>query len=178
MTRDEMFHKLVLRYEELICKYTDKNVTDEQFFNELCCSVYAGDEFEESKEIIKLNEALRFKYKGYDCELSSCNSIINISQIMGLNDRADIHKRFPQGIFTDRYICWIYGHRDYEGRTLEKYIEEFPNETEQDNNWDCRIYLVPKAWAYGAEYDCRPGETVQDIILESIDEFLKQNPDL
>lgn len=149
-----------------------KNV--DRLRDECACSLICGDETIIT-EVPVLDEALCFKYKGYDCELSSCNSIANTTQIMGLNDRADIRKRFPQGIFTDRYICWIYGHKDDEGKTLEKYLEEFPNETEQDNNWAPNIYLVPKAWAYGAEFDLNPGHTVNEIILEGIDKFLEEH---
>lgn len=169
MTRDDMFHALTLRYEELVCKYADKNVTDEQFFNELCCSVYAGDEFKESEsELIKLDDDYNFKYKGYTFELTPCTMLNRKQQVL---DIADMFRQGrAKGIFTDRYVCWMFGHKDDEGHTKEESL--YPND------WVPDVYLVPGAWAWGAEYDCNPGDTVNKLILEKIDEFLKQNPDL
>ena len=175
ITRDEMFHKLTLRYEELVCKYADKNVTDKQFFEELTCSVYAGDELRTTAPIT-LDEDYSFKYKGYVFELTPC-TILSCKQ--DVLDAADEFRRGGANpVFTDRYVCWMYGHKDTNGHTLEEYLELNTNETKQNNYWVPRPYLVPDAWAWGAESDCNPGDTVDKLILDKIDEFLKQNPDL
>lgn len=179
MTRDEMFHKLILRHEELVCKYADKNITDKQFFEELCCSIYSGDEYkelEEPEEQIKLDNDSCFKYKGYTFKLTPCTMLTNKAQVLETADAFERGK--ARGIFTDRYVCWMFGHKDDEGHTLEEYLELNPIETEENNCWEPRIYLVPNAWAWSAEYSCNPGDNVEDFILEYIDKFLKQNPDL
>lgn len=168
MTRDEMFHKLTLRYEELVCKYADKNITDEQFFDDLCCLVYAGDEFKKEEKPIKLDEDCNFKYKGYTFELTPCTMLNSKQQVLDTAD--EFRQGGTKGIFTDRYVCWIFGHKDNEGHTKEESL--YPDD------WAPNVYLVPGAWAWGALFDCIPGAEIQDLILEKIDEFLKQNPDL
>lgn len=45
MDKYEMWKAACARFEQWAHIYADKNVTAEQFFNELCCSVYSGDEF-------------------------------------------------------------------------------------------------------------------------------------
>jgi hypothetical protein len=176
MTREDMFHKLTLRYEELVCKYADKNVPDKQFFEELCCSIYSGDEFYEPEEPIKLDNDYCFKYRGYEFELTPCTMLINKAQVLETAD-AFKHGRV-RGIFTDRYVCWMFGHKDSDGKTLKEYLEDNPDETEQSHSWSREIYLVPGAWSWGAEFDCDPGCEVNKLILDEIDKFLKQNPDL
>lgn len=176
MTRDEMFHKLTLRYEELVCKYADKNITDRQFFEELCCSVYAGDEFKKPREHIKLDNDSCFKYKGYTFELTACTMLTNEAQV--IDTAGEFISGRTKPIFTDRYVCWMLGHKDEDGRTLEEYLELNPDETKENNCWISKTYLVPNAWAWGAEFDCNPGNNVDNLILDKIDEFLEKNPDL
>ena len=167
MNRDEMWHAACERFESWACKYTDKNVTDKQFFEELCCSIYSGDELkkaETTKSVIKLDEDCCFKYKGYKFELTPCTMLASKQEVL------DTAKLFlcdgTKGIFTDRYVCWMTGHRDNDGHT-----KDF-------NCFTPIVYLVPGAWAYGAEYDCQPGEKVDELILDAIDKFLEQSPNL
>lgn len=171
MTRDEMFHKLTLRHEELVCKYADKNVTDKQFFEELCCSIYAGDEFKEpekKKKTIKLDNDCGFEYKGYTFKLTPCTMLSSKQQV--IDTAGEFLCGGVRGIFTDRYVCWMYEHKDDDGYTKE--------ECDEPDCWSSKVYLVPGAWAWGAEFDCNPGYEVDKIILDKIDEFLKLNPDL
>lgn len=178
MNRDEMWHAACERFESWACKYADKNVTDQQFFEELCCSIYSGDELKVAKPklTIKLDEDCCFEYKGYTFELTPCTMLTSKQEVL------DTAKEFlcggTRGIFTDRYVCWMTGHRDDNGYTKEEYLKLCPGETAKENTFAPKIYLVPGAWAYGAEFDCNPGDLVQDIILEYIDEFLEQNPNL
>lgn len=45
MDKYEMWKAACARFEQWAHMYADENVTAEQFFNELCCSIYSGDEF-------------------------------------------------------------------------------------------------------------------------------------
>lgn len=164
MTRDEMWHEACKRFESWACMYADKNVTDKQFFEELCCSVYAGEEFEKPV----LNEDLCFKYKGYWFECIPCTALATKEQVL---DAAEAFKcNTSKGIFTDRCVCWMRGHKDEEGKTKEQ--------SNDPDNWTGCIYLVPDAWVWGATFYCIPGTPVDDLILKNIDKFLEQNPDL
>lgn len=160
-----------------IIKDAIKNKDVDRLKDVCACSLICGDETILT-EVPVLDDTLCFNYKGFDCELSSCNNIIEPNQILGLNDKTDIRKRFPHCIFTDRYVCWLSGHKDDDGKTLDEYLEGDPNETEDDNCWAPRLYLVPDAWTYGASFDLKPGSAVDKLILKKIDKFLKQNPDL
>ena len=146
---------------------------------EAASSLICGDEvINDDSKVPVLDGHLSFKYKGFDCELDSCNAVINIDQLVGNDDRNAVRKRFPNGIFADRYVCWLWGTKDVEGYTLSEYLEHNPGETEDDNYWSPEIYLVPEAWAWGASSDLKPGETVEKIILVGIDKFLKENPNI
>lgn len=95
---------------------------------------------EEEKEQPVLDQDLCFSYRGYQFELSSCNNI------------------------TDRYVCWMYGHKDHLGHTKE--------EVDELEYFAPSVYLVPGAWSWGAESYLRVGAEVDPIILEAIDKFL------
>ena len=131
-----------------------------------CSSMYSCEKdipaVEEEKPV--LDKDLCFKYKGYDFEFSSCNSIISKNQIIGLTDK-NFKERFPYGVFTDRYVCWIKGHKDYLGHTKD--------DVDDPEDWVPEIYLVPGAWSWGADSDLNPGNVVDPIILETIDKFLE-----
>lgn len=130
-----------------------------------CSSMYSCEkDIPEEKEYPVLDQALCFSYKGYNFELSSCNSIISKNQIIGLTDE-NFKERFPYGSFTDRYVCWMLGHKDIEGHTKE--------ESYYPESWAPEIYLVPGAWSWGAESDLTPGSVVDEIILDAIDKFLE-----
>lgn len=147
--------------------------------DEAASSLICGDEvINDDSKVPVLDGNLSFKYKGFDCELSSCNAVIKLNQLIGNMDREAVRDKFPNGIFTDRYVCWLWGTKDSDGHTLDEYLERNPKESEDDNCWAPEVYLVPKAWAWGADPDLKPGETVEKIILTGIDEFLKENPNI
>lgn len=158
-----------------------KNAIETKDMNKLreecTCSLICGDE-NILFDVPVLDKNLSFKYKGFDCELSSCNAVIKLNQLIGNMDREAVRDKFPNGIFTDRYVCWLWGTKDSDGHTLDEYLERNPKESEDDNCWAPEVYLVPKAWAWGADPDLKPGETVEKIILIGIDEFLKENPNI
>ena len=89
---------------------------------------------------------------------------LNYNQIIGTTDE-NFRERFPHGVFTDRYVCWMYGHKDCEGHTKE--------EVDDPEYFAPNIYLVPDAWSYGTDDDLKPGVEVDPIILEGIDKFLE-----
>lgn len=135
-----------------------------------CSSMYSSEkdipalkEKEEEKEQPVLDPDLCFSYRGYQFELSSCNNITCRDQIIDLTDE-NFREQFPNGIFTDRYVCWMYGHKDAEGHTKE--------ESDYPGCWAPVVYLVPEAWSWGAESDLKPGLKVTLDMLEMIDKFL------
>ena len=134
-----------------------------------CSSMYSSEKdipkvVEEEKEHPVLDPDLCFKYKGYDFELLSCNSITNKEQILDITDE-NFRERFPYGTFSDRYVCWMRGHKNCEGHTKE--------EVDNPVFFAPNIYLVPDAWSWGAENDLQSGAKVDPIILEAIDKFLE-----
>lgn len=132
-----------------------------------CSSMYSSEKdiptVEEEKEQPVLDPDLCFSYRGYQFELSSCNNITHRNQIVGLT-MENLKERFPNGIFSDRYVCWMYGHKDCEGHTKE--------ESDYPDCWAPVVYLVPEAWSWGAESDLKPGLKVTLDMLEMIDKFL------
>ena len=130
-----------------------------------CSSMYSCEkDIPEEKEHPVLDPDLCFSYRGYKFELSACNSIISKNQIIGLTYE-NFKERFPHGVFTDRYVCWMLGHKDIEGHTKE--------ESYDPESWAPEIYLVTGAWSWGAESDLTPGNVVDKIILDAIDKFLE-----
>ena len=132
-----------------------------------CSSMYSSEKDIPTVEEDKcpaLDQNLCFKYKGYDFELSSCTNISSKDQIIGLTDE-NIGARFPHGIFTDRYVCWMYGHKDCEGHA--RYDFDAPK------YWSPMVYLIPEAWSYGANFDLVPGNKVAKYVIEAIDKFLE-----
>ena len=133
-----------------------------------CSSMYSSEKdiptVEEEYPV--LDQGLCFKYKGYDFELTSCNCITRREQILCLT-MENLKERFPNGIFSDRYVCWMHGHKDCEGHTKE--------ESSYPDDWVPEVYLVTNvfAWSWGADNDLKPGVEVDSCILEGIDEFLK-----
>ena len=132
-----------------------------------CSSMYSCEKdipaVKEEKEEPVLDPDLCFSYRGYQFELSSCNNITHRNQIVGLT-MENLKEQFPNGIFTDRYVCWMYGHKDCEGHTKE--------EVDEPEYFTPSVYLVPEAWSWGAESDLKPGLKVTLDMLEMIDKFL------
>lgn len=133
-----------------------------------CSSMYSSEKYiptvEEEKERPVLDPDLCFSYRGYQFELSACNIITTREQMLGLTHE-NFKQQFPHGVFTDRYVCWMHGHKDCDGRTKE--------ESDEPEYWAPSIYLIPGAWSWGAETDLRVCAEVDPIILEAIDKFLE-----
>ncbi len=131
-----------------------------------CSSMYSSEKdipvVEEEHPV--LDEDLCFKYKGYDFKLTSCNSISAKEQMLGLTNE-NFKQRFPHGVFTDRYVCWMQGHKDYLGHTKD--------DVDDPEDWIPELYLVPGAWSWGAEIDLRVCAEVDPIIIKAIDKFLE-----
>lgn len=100
-----------------------------------------------------LDKTLCFKYRGFTFEVTPCI--------------------FPRGTFSDRYVVWLIGHKDVDGITLEQHLKQNPDETEQDNSFVPKFYLVPDAWSWGASFDCFQGREVEPFILNAIDDFIQ-----
>ena len=136
-----------------------------------CSSMYSSEKYmpvvkeeEKEEEHPVLDPDLCFSYRGYKFELSSCNNITNKEQILDVTDE-NFRERFPYGSFTDRYVCWMQGHKNCDGYTKE--------ESDEPEYWAPEIYLVPGAWSWGADSDLRVCAEVDPIILEAIDKFLE-----
>lgn len=144
------------------------NKDNDSIVGNTCSSIYSCEKdipvVEEEKEHPVLDQYFCFKYKGYKFELSSCNNITCKDQIIGVTDE-NFREQFPYGVLTDRYVCWMYGHKDCEGHTKE--------EVDKPEYFAPEVYLVPGAWSWGAEDDLIPGAEVDPIILEAIDKFLE-----
>ena len=133
-----------------------------------CSSMYSCEKdmpaVKEEKEHPVLGPDLCFSYRGYKFELSACNNITNKEQILDITDE-NFRERFPYSSFTDRYVCWMQGHKNCDGYTKE--------ESDAPEYWAPEIYLVPGAWSWGAENDLIVCAEVDPIILEAIDKFLE-----
>ena len=164
LTKEELFKKAQERFSSWAKMYSDPNVSVQQMYEDMSSSCYSGCMKDDFKNVPVLDETLCFRYKGYDFELSSCNFITCKEQIIDTTDE-NFNENFPHGVFTDRYVCWMYGHKDYEGYTKE--------EVDEPEYFAPESYLVPDAWSYGAEDDLKPGLEVDHVILEAIDKFLK-----
>ena len=165
LTKEELFKKAQERFSSWAKMYSNPEVTAQQMYEDMTCSCYSGsqaDGFKTDKPVLDQN--LSFEYKGYQFELSSCNNITCRGQIIDVTDE-NLKERFPNGIFTDRYVCWMYGHKDAEGLTKE--------DSDYPICWAPEVYLVPEAWSWGASDDLNPGAEVSTIILEGIDKFLE-----
>ena len=165
LTKEELFKKAQERFSSWAKMYSNPEVTAQQMYEDMACSCYSdsqADNFKADKPVLDKN--LSFEYKGYKFELSSCNSITNKEQILDVTDE-NFRERFPYGSFTDRYVCWMYGHKDCEGQTKE--------ESDYPYDWAPEVYLVPEAWSWGADYDLEPGAVVSKCVLECIDKFLE-----
>lgn len=166
MTKEELFNKAQERFNSWAKMYSDPNVTVQQMYEDMTCSCYSGgmeDDLSTNSKPV-LDPDLCFSYRGYQFELSACNNITCRGQIIGVTDE-NFRKRFPNGVLTDRYVCWMYGHKDIEGKTKE--------ELENPEFFAPNIYLVHDAWCWGAEFDLTPGNVVDKIILGAIDKFLE-----
>lgn len=166
LTKEELLNKAQERFNSWIRMYGDANITAEQMYEDMSYSVFSGDinydKIANDKPV--LDQDFCFSFKGYDFELSACNNITHRNQIVDLTVE-NIKERFPNGIFSDRYVCWMSGHKDAEGLTKE--------ELENPEFFAPNIYLVPDAWSWGAESDLKPGAEVNPLILAAINNFLE-----
>ena len=165
LTKEELFKKAQERFSSWAKMYSNPEVTAQQMYENMTCSCYSGsqaDDFKTDKPVLDKN--LSFEYKGYKFELSSCNNITHRDDIVGLT-MENLKERFPNGVLTDRYVCWMFGYKDAEGLTKE--------ESDYPDCWAPEVYLVPEAWSWGASDDLEPGAEVSTIILEGIDKFLE-----
>ena len=164
LTKEELFKKAQERFSSWARMYSNPDVTAEQMYEDMSSSCYTGCMEDDFKNVPVLDKDFCFSYKGYQFVLTSCNNITNRDQIIGTTDE-NFRDRFPYGFLTDRYVCWMYGHKDCEGHTKE--------EPDAQEYWAPEIYLVPGAWSWGAESDLRVCAEVDPIILEAIDKFLE-----
>ena len=165
LTKEELFKKAQERFSSWAKMYSNPEVTAQQMYEDMSCSCYSGsqaDNFKTDKPV--LDQDFCFSYKGYQFELSSCNNITCKDQIIGVTDE-NFRERFPHVIFSDRYVCWMFGHKDADGLTEE--------ESDYPDDWAPNVYLVTEAWSWGASDDLKPGAAVSTIILEGIDKFLE-----
>lgn len=165
LTKEELFKKAQERFSSWAKMYSDPEVTAQQMYEDMACSCYSGnqaDDFKTDKPVLDQN--LSFEYKGYKFKLSSCNNITHKDQIIGLT-MENIRERFPNGIFSDRYVCWMFGHKDHLGHTKD-YVDD-------PDDWAPSIYLVPEAWSWGADDYLKPGLAVNPFVLKDIDKFLE-----
>ena len=133
-----------------------------------CSSMYSSEkDIPAVKEHPILDLDLCFSYKGYKFELTSCNYITHKEQMLGLTNE-NFNENFPHGVFADRYVCWMYGNKDSDGRTAEE--ADALGELEY---WAPEIYLVPDAWSWGTESDLISYAEVNPVILRAIDKFLE-----
>ena len=143
------------------------NKDDDSIVSNVCSSMYSCEKYipvvKEEKEQPVLDQDLCFSYRGYQFELSACNTISTKEQMLDLTN-ANFMQQFPNGVFTDRYVCWMYGHKDLLGHTKE--------EVDEPEYFAPSVYLVPEAWSWGAESDLKPGLEVTLDMLEMIDKFL------
>ena len=146
----------------LSCISTDEAIIGCNIASKLARAIGPVDKIADDTPV--LDQDLCFKYKGYDFEITSCNCITAKEQMLGLTNE-NINERFPHGIFSDRYVCWMHGHKDCEGHTKE--------ESDYPDCWAPEVYLVPEAWSWGAESDLKPGLKVTLDMLEMIDKFLE-----
>lgn len=118
----------------------------------VCSSIYSCEDDipkvkpDEQEPVLK--EGFVFEYKGYQFELASCTNITSKEQMLNVTIE-NFTQKFPHGVFTDRYVCWMWSH---EGD---------------------KLYLVPNAWLYGAQCDLKAGSKVDKHLLTSIDNFLE-----
>ena len=164
LTKEELFKKAQERFSSWAKMYSDPNVSVQQMYEDMSSSCYSGCMKDDFKNVPVLDEDLCFKYKGYDFELSACNIISTKEQMLGLTNE-NFKQQFPHGVFTDRYVCWMHGHKDYLGHTKD--------DVDDPEDWSPELYLVPGAWSRGAESDLRVCAEVDPIILEAIDKFLE-----
>lgn len=165
LSKEALFKKAQERFSSWARMYSDPEITAEQMYEDMSCSCYSGDiNYDLEVNTPVLDQNFCFKYKGYDFELSSCNSITSKNQIVDITVE-NIKERFPNGIFSDRYVCWMWGHKDCEGHTKE--------EVDNPEFFAPEVYLVPDAWSWGADDYLKPGVEVSPCMLEVIDRFLK-----
>lgn len=166
LTKEDLFNKAQERFNSWVKMYSDPNVTAQQMYEDMSCSCYSGDIklYTEEKEHPVLDPDLCFSYRGYEFELSACNIITTKEQMLGLTNE-NFKQQFPHGVFTDRYVCWMQGHKDHLGHTKD-YVDD-------PEDWTPEIYIVPGAWSWSAENDLVQGREVDKYVLEAIDKFLE-----
>lgn len=165
LTKEELFKKAQERFSSWAKMYSNPEVTAQHMYEDMTYSCYPGNVTDDSKtDKPVLDQDFCFSYKGYDFELASCNNITCKDQILDVTDE-NFRERFPNGIFSDRYVCWMFGHKDCVGHTKE--------EADYPDDWAPEIYLVPEAWSWGADHDLEPGAEVSKYVLEGIDMFLE-----
>lgn len=172
ITKELLFEEAQRRFQSWAKMYGDPNVSAQYMYEDMSCSCYCGNPNDDFPEQLGpkedntpvLDKDLGFSYKGYDFELASCNNIKSKEEMLGLTEE-NFRQRFPNGVFTDRYVCWMSGHKDIEGHTME--------ESDDPENWCPNTFLVSDAWCWGAGFDLVPGNKVNELILSAIDKFLE-----
>ena len=171
LTKEELFKKAQERFNSWAKMYSDQNVTAQQMYEDMACSCYSGDtdtdtnlELDTECKRPVLDQDLCFNYRGYQFGFTSCNCITAKEQMLGLTNE-NFNERFPLGVFTDRYVCWMFGHKDFDGHTKE--------ESDEPEHWTPEVYLVSGAWSWGAVWDLNPGNVVEQVIIDAIDKFLE-----
>lgn len=172
VTKEMLFKKAQERFQSWAKLYGDPDISAQYLYEDMSASCYCGCPADDFPELVNTKKDIRpaldtdfcFEYKGYQFELSSCSILSHKKDLLGLTEE-NFNQRFPHGVFTDRYVCWMTGHKDIEGYTKE--------ESGNPDDWAPMIYLVNDAWSWGADFDLKPGNIVHQSILSTIDKFLE-----
>lgn len=163
MTIEECKVIAAKRYEDVITACNKGDM--EELKALMVCGLMTEDDFPPV-----LDDSCAFKYKGYHCWLSSCNAFTNKEQVFWT--AAAWRNGEHIGVFEDKYVCFILGKRNLDGLTYDEM------KTEEDKDcWCAETYLLP-TFLWGAEYDMRPGKTVDELIIETLDKFLSEHPNI
>ena len=172
VTKEMLFKKAQERFLSWATMYSDPNASAQDMYEDMSASCYCGCPADDFPELVNAEKDIKpaldtdfcFEYKGYQFELSSCSILSRKEDLLGLTEE-NFNQRFPHGVFTDRYVCWMTGHKDIYGHTKE--------ESDNPDDWVPMTYLVSDAWSWGADTDLKPGSLVSRFMLSMIDKFLE-----
>lgn len=155
MTKEFMLSKATEKYQKILDMYKNKNVKESDMFEELTCSIFAGDELsKEHNYVLKQDNTggVSILYRGFEFELLEC-----------VNPFDDTTREEPIKLTSDKFICFCLGKHDMStGKAYEECSDD-------EKDVFCRnTYLVTDAWCYGYPVDW----DVEEFFIPKIDAWL------
>lgn len=153
ITKDKLFEKVQKRFQFFIMVYTDNNLSAQDMYEEMSCSMVSGNPEHDFPDEVKAEQDSTIRYQYRD---GNCYFIIDDIEVE-VQDLRSMRKSPCVGKETYANVCVLtISYTDEDGMYM--------------------YHVVPDAWLYGSmSHDFDEGEPVHDQFIAAARKYIKEH---